>query len=445
MKHTYNNLNLNFLDTSLLQTTSNNSSDEFAVSSTSELRISRFSNFSILAPLTSGQSIPPEREEVRFLTDPSQVGELYKGVDLLSIDIETTGLDCTRDRIVGIGFAAAGRPSSYLETPNDFPYHILEPFLGRLVGYNVSFETQFLRLWDQNAWAFDVYGLYKQLANEGWKGQKWGLKDAQLDLLQWQTKGDEELGQWLVANGLWTSSSNTPKGGYISDVDGKFKRPDKSQMSKAPVEILGYYCALDSYSTLEILTKVLLPVMNGQPWAHTMRSYHQLFLENVREVIRNQIVGFTVDREMILSHITQLEKDLTNQVDLLFSHPHIRRLAGEYWEYEKDELEKKEPPRLTKAGKVSKNWEKWRARMDELDGPEDTRSWVNFGSGPQMQYLFYDLLNLPVLQRTKKDGPSVGVKAMKGFGELGQLMLGKRKIEKELGYVKACLDNLIEG
>lgn len=473
-----------------------------------------------LAVVTPTQAYMPTRDDIQIISynysvkDVSQLLHQLSGI--IAVDIETKGqqaanADC---EIVGIGIADHAHILYFdLVTNgkevNDELYKFLKEYDQGMVGHNIFFDGAFLQRecgkWI--GWSHDTYALYKQLANEGHKGQKWGLKDAQLQLLGWDVKGDVQLNEWLVRNGYFTSISKEQENKeqvLIEDFNGKgprYGRPDKSEMWRAPAEILGFYCALDAASTWQLLHEVFFPSIEGQPWEAVFRRYHDVFVENVRLMVDQQLKGITIDVDMLEAYSKQLEEEISHHRDEFINHPAVRPYADEKNQEKIQEIINaepvkykkikwpKEPKQFKKDGTVSKAYLNWEAKMKELQerGPEITipyqnweakveeakkTEWLNPNSSQQLQWLFYDKMEYPIKIRTygggipqppeyRKDfrsgelvsnpefgkwlnsNPAVSGKALLGFGDAGQVLKQQKDKAKEESYVKACLDHLL--
>jgi hypothetical protein len=147
---------------------------------------------------------------------------------------------------------------------------------GQLVAHNYVFDGAWIRKYTGEtplAWCC-TYGLFRQLASEGWTGQTWGLKTAMVDLLGWDEPNDFDLMGWLKRNGF-----------------------RKGEMAKAPWELLGKYNALDAGATHQLynyLTSVLLQ----HEWGTLVWNYHQQeYLGEVNLLIWQQFEGMTLDME----------------------------------------------------------------------------------------------------------------------------------------------------
>lgn len=412
---------------------------------------------------------------------------LSKGV--IAVDIETEGTNAALDttRIVGIGLSniqytvyfdrasctedAWGAILDYLATPG------LE-----LIGHNIFFDGAFL-LRDSKVkynWVACTYGLYRQLATEGFNGQSWSLKTAQVELLGWTETNEAELDQWLVDNDLFTTLSVEPKAGHYPKVynnEQRYARPNKSQMFRAPREILGYYCGLDAFSTYALYVEVLLPCLRRFPsvFSANFAEYNRAWLKNVELAIEQQIRGIRVDQERLLRYRTELEGRITEARESFLGYTDVAPLVKEFNQiklravkdtepekYKKLKLPKQPAVKYKKDGSISKAWTSWQHKTAEIleAGPEVSKNWENWkvrydaaaleqkfnlNSGLHRQWLFYDKLKYPVLLRTDKGGPAVDKRALLGFGPSGKLLKGYNDLEKELGYVEGCLANINNG
>lgn len=435
----------------------------------------------------------PKKSDVKIFSSIKSPGLIRKSLSnfsgIIAVDLETQGTQAAdpEQTIVGIGIASLDYCAYYdlslnSDSANQAVLDWLTEYQEPIVGHNVFFDgTWLLRetgKWLN--WKYDTYGLYRQLANEGYAGHSYGLKRAQLDLLDWPTKGDVELDQWLVDNGYHSNSKKkeTPDyypGPEAADGTPRWYKASKGEMWRAPANILGFYCGLDAISTLHLLVYVFLPSCEGQPWEEEFLKYHKdTFMKNVELHGHQQLTGITIDRPRLEKHKVVLEREIEECTRAFLEHESVREYADLLNEAATQEIRSKEPEkfkkqkplgtepaRYTKSGAESKNWIKWDERRRELEetGPEVSKNWLNWeerlsaasqvehfnlNSSDQLAGLFYEHLGHEVLVRTKSDKPSVGVNALPGFGEPGRLLKETRDREKELGYVNACLEHLID-
>jgi hypothetical protein len=414
----------------------------------------------------------PDKLAVTVLT-ADRIAELNVLDKLVAVDIETTGvkaheLDC---RVVGIGIADHSNIFYIPITSDAVMEEVLWQLHGReLIGFNIYFDAAFLHrefarvtngsLYGPGQhwldWKWDVYALYKHLASEGWKGQEWGLKSAQKDLLGWTEAGDAELGQWLVDNGHISDSKLEWKQGYYryKNADGlvRFGRPSKSQMSKAPVDILGYYCGLDAASTYMLFAEVFQPALAAlaPPIAENYRFYHQeLYWSTVKWHIEQQFNGLQIDTVRLRTHANKLRDAIVDAERRFFEHPEVAPHITEYNLGVLKEHMSKEPARYKKQPKrspnskrpplpevESKSWQNWKAKLEKMS----SENHFNINSGQQKEWLFYTKMGKEILVYTENGNPATDKKALLAWGEPGKLLKEQNDAVKELGYVEKCLE-----
>lgn len=415
----------------------------------------------------------------------------------VAVDIETQGTQAAdvSTRIVGVGVSWSGGTYYFdLETNSAEANQALADFLVRsdiaLVGHNVFFDGTFLQrdLGQWLNWQWDTFGLFRQLASEGWIGQKYGLKDAQITLLGWDTRGDEELSEYLVKQGyvknpeVYNGEKWTAESRYEKYLEGKV-RPDKGEMWRAPADILGYYCGLDAYSTLQLFQTVFIPVIESWPenWQVVFCDYHDKFLDEVRMLAAQQLRGIDIDTSLLDLFGHKLVEFIDMSRDDFGNHPRISAAVAAYnlqylakikarepVKYKKLPILGPEPAKLTKAGKPSSSWEKWdikRQKIEALGPGELSKGWQNWNaeyaqeeavvrdtpvghfnisSGPQRRWLFYDFLGNEVKVKTKSDLPATDKKALPGFGEPGKLLSRIDKSVKLTGFIKSLRGKIID-
>lgn len=450
------------------------------------ITVSQDMRLAVLKPTTS--YMPTKNDVMIYKSCPSVsfirtvLGSL-KGV--IAVDIETRGTRAhlKDDIIIGIGIASADK-IIYLDINNyntpvkDYIYNWLVDYSDPIIGHNIFFDGAFLKRetgkWLN--WKACTYGMYRQLASEGYAGQKWGLKDAQIQLLNYDSKGDVELDMWLINNDYIADIKKDEKPGYYKinyqDKGERWAKPRKEEMWRAPAEILGYYCGVDAASTYQLFSECFMPSIKDEPFEEMFLRYHDIFVDNVRILVNQQLSGITIDKDKLEEHHAYLLGNISNHTDDFLNHPKVRPHATAYNELKIQELiEKeptkylkqkvsKEPARYRKDGEESLVWKKWKEKQDKLkeEGPQLTSHWktwndklalyknmehLNINSGPQMQWLFYDRLGFPIIMHTKSGQPSTGTDALPGFGEVGRLLKKQKDDTKEESYVSACLEHLV--
>lgn len=381
----------------------------------------------------------------------------------MALDIETKGNNPVDSQsvIVGIGLSDK-RGSVYLEVSSVEDVRLIGEVLKcknvRLLGHNLFFDASYLYrdLGYHLNWAHCTYALYKYLATEGYPGQKWGLKDAQAELLGWTETNETALGEWLVANGLKKQHG----------------APNWAEMWQAPASILGHYCALDSDATYLLFTEVLLPGMRRTAGGryHEGDYYGPTFIKFLLKNIEQRFSGISISVPELLDYNNELHKRIAESEKQFRSESTIRPVLDEYKaniiaehvtnepsRYKKLKVPQ-EPPRFKKNGEVSINWLKWQERKEAGEfEPRESKTWQNWNekleeikrsdpfnihSGPQKQWLFYEKLGYTPTLFTDSGQPAVDERALKGFGEPGRLLIVNNELVKEQGYVQAVIDNL---
>jgi hypothetical protein len=289
--------------------------------------------------------------------------------------------------------------------------------------------------------------MYMQLASEGFEGQRWGLKDAMTDLLMWSSTNETDLDNWLVSNGYKNQSH----------------RPLKGEMWRAPSDILGKYCVLDAEATYLLFTEIFQPVLDKFP---SVLQYHRDdFLPHVMIHIDQKMHGILTDRQHWLRYTSELVGSIAASEHAFRNHERVAPLIAE-WEAKKMATflekeppqfkkgkERKEPPRLTKSGEVSKNWLKWyelsqrppeinnnwlkwREKKSQIDRGELSDYKFNLQSGDHLRWLLYDQLKFPTKLETDSGLPAVSEDALQSMGDIGQILIGRALKVKELSYVE---------
>ena len=385
----------------------------------------------------------------------------------LVIDLETTGLHPRSARVVGFALAnSAG--STYFHIGESGQalsmfYELCRELDDKqvpLIAHNVAFDSCFLP--ETCNWIFCTYAAYKHLASEGYAGQKWDLKSAQVEMLGWDDRGDTELVEWLDANKL-----------------------TKGDMWRAPKEILGKYCALDAESTWQLYNRVLLPTVQK---FKAYEEYHKNFLDLVWHVRAMRMDGIHVDADQLNKYNDELQKRTRVKRAFFMTHkttePHISEFNHRVYmqevidrepsKYKKGDELGNEPAKFKKDGGLSQNWVKWDARRQELEGkePEVSQAWLNWErkrmiyidaiarisaepdkdlglfnpqSSKHKQWLFYDMLGYPAKVFTDNENnpqPAVDEEALQGFGEEGRLLIALNEDLKLQSMVQSCLEKL---
>lgn len=397
-----------------------------------------------------------ETETAALLLSASQAA-------VVAVDFETRGNDYslpdTEAYVVGVGLAW-DKGSCYLsmdELSQDSLDQLADLLITHrgLLAHNVYFDGGWIKrdLGQHANWLACTFGLYMQCASEGFEGQKWGLKEAMVDVLMWQNTNETELDTWLVENGYKKQNH----------------APLKGEMWRAPANIIGRYCVLDAEATYLLYTEHLLPIVKRFP---TLADYHQRdFLPHVLVHIDQKIAGILTDRKHWVGYAAELEQTIADSEQTFRDHPlvapHVRAfeqakvdefLATEPARYKKKKA-RQEPEKLTKKGEVSKNWLKWSA-LEALP-LEESKVWQNWEakrcriqaglepgyvynlqSGDHLRWLMYEKLKHKVLLQTDSGLPAISEDALQSMGDVGQILIGRALKVKELSYVSDYIERV---
>jgi hypothetical protein len=399
----------------------------------------------------------------------------------LAVDFETTGGDVLAPGfgIVGVGLAW-DEGSVYLDWDSVEPmkkFMVIGLLLSHkgLLAHNIYFDGAVIRkLFGQHAqWFCCTLAAYKRTANEGWPGQRHGLKQAMTDILLWTDSNEKDLDQWLCLNGYYQGNrrkDDTPEGLMLAFSEGKLS-PRKDEMWRAPADILGKYCVLDAEACYLLFTEHLFPVMERFPDLHDYLTKD--FMYCVKVHIDQKFHGILMDRKGLLARKEFLESELDRLGAQFFTHERVAPaieaieqkmmeefLAAEPPQYKKQRVRPPEPTKFKKDGSVSKTWENWVLNEHKYE-PQISGNWLNWkdkldaivrkensdylfnpNSGQQLAVLLYDYLRFPIVEslRTEKGSPGTSIKALKQMGEIGNLLVEKAWITKELGYITDYLD-----
>ena len=405
----------------------------------------------------------PREVDYAIVNEPADVEAWIRThrVKLAGFDYETKGTEPHNfpdDRIVGLSLST-DNSAVYLPVPVSRQSYVRDVFCilideqVELLAHNLFFEAQWTLkyvpdLYDQVKWHRCTYLTYKSLATEGWIGQSWGLKNAQKELLGWASTNEAELDNWLVSNG-WVTG-NVSKHFIQLAPDDKLKhyksganynkkrqrkiKPDKGEMWRAPTEILGKYCCLDSYSTYQLYVEVLRPV--EQKFSY-LPGYLDKFNHLLHLLARQKVRGIQVDtskmRTVLDNYAVMCEQELTKFLE----HPEVVEYVNEFTQdkFKKIYLDKR-PEKYKKDGDVSKNYLNWvdrrKAKLVEAR--------FNPNSGAQLQWLFYDKLGYEVEKETRAGNPSTDKQTLLQFGEAGPQLVRYNILEKQRQYAQSAFD-----
>jgi hypothetical protein len=380
----------------------------------------------------------------------------------LVVDFETTGLNVLANdfKVVGVAIANDKYPhgiytnTDYTNTCNKIMTELTKH---KLIAHNVGYDARVLEGYlrqmiddyvpmSRYPWTYDTLLVYKSLANEGYAGQSWSLKEAQKDVLGWSETNEVELDEWLVGNG------------YIK----KSGKPDKGQMWRAPTPILGFYGGLDAQST----------------WA--LWKYFQSYLDrfpDLRDIMGREFVtlskleveeffhGLRIDTTKLDDNITNVKSMKEWLLDQFFNNSEATPFIKQYNDNILFDYHEREPEQFTKAGKVSSRYTKWKEKLEDIENTQH----FNPNSKDQLAWLFYDCLykTTPVepvvdwrgntlfkfniifngerilLNGTPGGKRKIDKQILPKLGKAGRLLTRYNELVKLLGYMEGMRKSLV--
>lgn len=241
----------------------------------------------------------------------------------------------------------------------------------QLVGHNFTYDKRFIDLYFNinSNWIFDTrIGWHLAAAPSG--PRPYGLKDAQVEVLGWKEKGDQELKK------------------EVEDAGGSLKNGDHYLASP---NTLAKYACLDTLATYQLYKKL-------RPWyeendymgmMHKMMDYNLLLDRNTQE-------GIAVEREGLQKIHDRLTKkaEAAKKRFLKLIGPEVTSLE-EDWKDRQIGKYKREYNKVYYASHPEK-WERF-----------------NFNSDPHKRELFFDKLGLAISDRTAGGLASTSADALK--------------------------------
>jgi DNA polymerase I-like protein with 3'-5' exonuclease and polymerase domains len=364
-------------------------------------------------------SSPPTN--FRLLTSIPEDLDKYGGI--CALDIETHGLDPILGSIRSVAITNDyGTVAIDLEALSTQDRFTLTKWImkQRLVAHNAVFDCGWL--YTKTGQMPNIHActlvLFKLLATEGWDQQRWGLKTAMTDILGWRETNEADLDNWLKDNKL-----------------------KKSDMAKAPWEILGKYNAMDTAATWQ-LYKHFMATIEEHGWQENVMAFQSEDFVNLMELlIEQQFKGLTIDMENHFKFDKKIETQIQNKKSQFLSHPKVKSHVEYYQQVLVEELVKTLPEQYTKTGKVAANYTK---KIEKIEATKQ-RLDFNIDSGKQLQWLMYDRLFFECPLKTPGGAVVVGKKAFTYWGELGIIMKEYRELRDRRKFVTSLGEVQIDG
>jgi len=348
---------------------------------------------------------------------------------ILALDLETNGTDFSDPACYIVGIGLADRNAclylnwSGLSGPAR-QYLFAQLRRRPLTSFNVLFDGGFL--WKQGLgwlnWSMCTFGLFRQLATEGYNGQTWKLETFMRDVLGWEVSSKAVMAEALARH--------------------KLTKETMWRLATIEPHLFGTYCALDAEAHLQAF-EALADVIEqlGKP-GQALKQYHTKdFLVEVKLLIEQQIRGSMLDVPKAQTYHDKLGRDIEAGLAEFLALEETAPAIAEYNMFCLEKVLGKEPAKLTTAGKVSLNWSKWQARVKEAQ----LTNYFNSGSSKQLAWLFYDKLGYAPKKFTDGGSRSTDREVLPFLGAPGKLLSKVKKMQKEQMYVAAGLAKQRDG
>lgn len=317
---------------------------------------------------------PKSVEEIRSALNA------LKDVPKLACDIETYSLRPHLAGIASIGFAQNQKKGIAFSvdpapnSPNKEVRELLREFFhtyeGTLIFHNISFDATVL-----------IYQLYMDdiTDTEGFlKGMKDLLKNFE----------DTKIIAYLATNSC--AGNELGLKALAQEFAGNYAQEEIADVTKIPENQLLEYNLKDCLSTWFVYDKYRPIMVRDQQ----EEIYHNIMLPSIRDIIQMQLTGFPLNMARVLKVEEELVRDQQNALKGIEESPVIKNFIDvmkQEWVEERNQVLKKKRVTIEDATKIT----------------------FNPRSHPQLQRLFYQELNLPILNTTDKGLPATDSDTLK--------------------------------
>jgi DNA polymerase I-like protein with 3'-5' exonuclease and polymerase domains len=334
-----------------------------------------------------------------------------------AIDVESNGADLHSPDFLCTGIGLANEATCFyihLETLPADTAEWLKHWLTtvELTAFNVFYDGTALQRYTGKwlNWFGCSYVLFRQLATEGFTGQRWSLEFAQLNVLGWPVSNKAALEVALAERGL-----------------------KKSQLSQLPIEIVGPYAASDADAHWQ-LWHVLWQTCADKGFEYLQTFHSRESLTHIRLTAEQQLRGMHVDYKQLTSYRADLLRRIDAAMSAFLTHSEVAHHIKEYERGVHAMWAASAPPQFNKDGvTVAKRWEAWKAKEELLPR-------FNPNSKLQLIDLFYNKMGFTARKFTETGRPVVDRKVLPHLGVPGKLLAEYNLLVKERGYVEAWLE-----
>lgn len=267
--------------------------------------------------------------------------------------------------------------------------------------------------------------MFRNVSNEGYVGQRWGLKVAMEEILGWSEVNTPLLDKWLHDNKL-----------------------GKGDMCLAPWSILGPYNALDAGATYQLYSHITGSLIS--PF-ETLEDYWDNEIATMIDVIVEQYThGLYVDMNKLNKSLEELDREVQDRSSQFLSQSTVAPQIVEYNRQFIEAMNVNKHSQFTSKGEENLNWVKHNAKVESLKGLQH----FNIDSNEHLKWLFFtQLKKIPVRfvekkvdgRKVRTDNPSVDKKALPLLGEETRPLIEYRNSRDILKFLTAINNIQVNG
>lgn len=294
--------------------------------------------------------------------------KLLKTKPALTVDIETTGLQFGKDKLYSIGFAwDKHNGASFLVNDDVKPLlkNFFDTYTGKLIAHKSNFDFTILIL--------ELYGSFGKTAAH--------LQGLSTLLSNYE---DTLFIAYFAINSC--AGNNLSLKDLAQPFAGKWAI-DVTDVTKQPVNELLRYNLIDCLSTWYVYDTYYPKMVQDE-----QVEIYNLFKEFQKDCIRMQLNGLPIDLPSVHALADNLEKEGKELEEELRNSPIVK------------EAEKLLAINRAKARNL-------KLKVKKVDA-NDCLEPFNFGSSKQLAVLFYEIMDLPILEYTDSKQPATGKKVI---------------------------------
>ena len=353
--------------------------------------------------------------EFHYFNKPSSIDNLIKSIEInvknsISVDIETTGLDIIRDRMLGIVIGLNTKKALYISVrdwnEDDIVYLIksINSLPNKKIMHNMHFDMSFTGA----RYNIQLHADYDTMIYAYCLFTEFVYNKISISL--------KEMTRRFLPYGDYEADLLDFKKQYTKEH--KMKQEDFSY-ELIPEDMLSAYACMDGIATLVLFNKFMKKKIEevNKGW-EKLDSLLELKHKVTYVYNKIKINGFTIDRDMVKKlhsewseKIDIILKELLSMKEIKISESIIKRKI-----LKKAQEKRKSLLPLTRCRKLWKE------------------SNFNFNSSDHLKILFYEVLKLPVTKKTDKGEPSTDSEVIENFASQGIEFM--TKLNEYSTYVK---------